>query len=459
MNLQLLRLVAAMQKASESEWTPAALFASGEQGAWYDPSDFSTMFQDTAGTVPVTAVGQSVARINDKSGRGNHATQATSASRPLLSARVSRLTKTEQFDDAVWAKTGATIDATQYTAPNGTLTADRLIETATTAIHRVIQSATFTSGVSFKAAVYVKAAERNFARLGVSGGAAGLAVAINLTTGALSSVVDTFGNYTGVTAAASDVGNGWWLLSLTATRASGGSDSGAVSVGASDALTASGSYAGDGASGIYIWGADLRVANDGVGLPAYQRVNTAADYDTVGFPQYLLFDGVDDGMATASIDFTATDKMTVLAGVRKLSDAAEGSIAELSATLASNNGTFRLTAPEGAAATLGFTSKGTAGVVASIGSIAAPATRVVTGLADISGDSVRIDINGVDGTPVTTDQGTGNFGNYPLYIGARNNASVRFNGRVYSLIVRGAASTTEQITAAETWVNGKTGAY
>jgi hypothetical protein len=65
-------------------WTPATLFASGEQGAWYDPSDFSTLFQDTAGTVPVTAVGQSVARINDKSGRGNHATQATTAARPLL---------------------------------------------------------------------------------------------------------------------------------------------------------------------------------------------------------------------------------------------------------------------------------------------------------------------------------------------------------------------------------------
>jgi hypothetical protein len=62
----------------------AALFAAGEQGVWYDPSDMSTMFQDTAGTVPVTAIGQQVARINDKSGRGNFAIQATAASRPLL---------------------------------------------------------------------------------------------------------------------------------------------------------------------------------------------------------------------------------------------------------------------------------------------------------------------------------------------------------------------------------------
>lgn len=65
-------------------WSPSVLFAAGEQGVWYDPSDFSTMFQDSAGTTPVTAVGQPVGRILDKSGRGNHASQSTSAARPVL---------------------------------------------------------------------------------------------------------------------------------------------------------------------------------------------------------------------------------------------------------------------------------------------------------------------------------------------------------------------------------------
>lgn len=51
--------------------------------AWYDPSDLATLFQDTAGTVPVTADGQAVARVNDKSGGGRHLTQATAANRPL----------------------------------------------------------------------------------------------------------------------------------------------------------------------------------------------------------------------------------------------------------------------------------------------------------------------------------------------------------------------------------------
>lgn len=48
-------------------FSPASLFASGEQGAWYDPSDLSTMFQDSEGTTPVTAVGQPVGLILDKS--------------------------------------------------------------------------------------------------------------------------------------------------------------------------------------------------------------------------------------------------------------------------------------------------------------------------------------------------------------------------------------------------------
>jgi hypothetical protein len=61
-----------------------SLFANNEQGFFYDPNDLSTMYQDAAGTVPVTGVGQAVGLIRDKSGRNNHAFQTTSASRPIL---------------------------------------------------------------------------------------------------------------------------------------------------------------------------------------------------------------------------------------------------------------------------------------------------------------------------------------------------------------------------------------
>jgi hypothetical protein len=52
---------------------------------WFDFSDLTTLFQDTGGTSPVTTTGQSIARINDKSGNARHATQATPAAMPTYS--------------------------------------------------------------------------------------------------------------------------------------------------------------------------------------------------------------------------------------------------------------------------------------------------------------------------------------------------------------------------------------
>jgi len=47
-------------------FTPADLFFLGEKGAYYSPSDISTLFQDEAGTVPVTADGDPVGLAVDK---------------------------------------------------------------------------------------------------------------------------------------------------------------------------------------------------------------------------------------------------------------------------------------------------------------------------------------------------------------------------------------------------------
>lgn len=51
----------------------AILFENNEIGVWYDPSDITTLFQDVLGTTPVTADGQVVKLIKDKSGNGYHA--------------------------------------------------------------------------------------------------------------------------------------------------------------------------------------------------------------------------------------------------------------------------------------------------------------------------------------------------------------------------------------------------
>lgn len=62
---------------------PSALFTPGILGAWWDVQDLSTLFSDTAMTVPAVVDGP-VAAHADKSGNGNHRIQATGASQPIL---------------------------------------------------------------------------------------------------------------------------------------------------------------------------------------------------------------------------------------------------------------------------------------------------------------------------------------------------------------------------------------
>jgi hypothetical protein len=51
---------------------------------WLDSADIATMFQDSAGTIPVTTAADPVGRISDKSGADRHIVQATAGSRPAF---------------------------------------------------------------------------------------------------------------------------------------------------------------------------------------------------------------------------------------------------------------------------------------------------------------------------------------------------------------------------------------
>lgn len=78
------------------------LFRRGEKGFWVSLSDFSSVFSDTSGTT-IANVGDPVARINDKSGNGNHLTQANLAKRPILREAVTgkRYLEFDGIDDCL----------------------------------------------------------------------------------------------------------------------------------------------------------------------------------------------------------------------------------------------------------------------------------------------------------------------------------------------------------------------
>ena len=71
-----------VDRVIRAPFSPLELFSGGKKGVWYDPSDLSTMFQDAAGTIPVTANGDPVGLIRDKSGNDSHIVQTVSAARP-----------------------------------------------------------------------------------------------------------------------------------------------------------------------------------------------------------------------------------------------------------------------------------------------------------------------------------------------------------------------------------------
>jgi hypothetical protein len=196
---------------------------------------------------------------------------------------------------------------------------------------------------------------------------------------------------------------------------------------------------------------------------SYQRVGNVSsdptDYDWQSQPLYLRFDGSDDYMLTNSVDFTGTDKMTVWAGVRKLSDASSAMLLELSTNGFNTNGGFYMSAPNTSSSNYGLTSRGTTGAFIAPSGFVAPVSNVLTGILSISPASIILRANATQAGSSTANQGTGNYGNYPLYIGRRGGTSLPFNGRIFSLIIRGAESTTQQIEQTETYVNQKTKAY
>jgi hypothetical protein len=178
--------------------------------------------------------------------------------------------------------------------------------------------------------------------------------------------------------------------------------------------------------------------------------------DAVTAPYGLQYDGIDDFLTTASVDFTATDKMAVVMGVRKLSDAATGFVAELSVDSSVNNGSFQIRAPNGAANNYLLGVRGSvAQALGTYTTYTAPISNVLTLLGDLGG-SLFARINGSQNS-ITNGTGGGNYGNYVLYFGRRAGSSSPFNGLDFGGICVNKTLTASQLSSAERWTASRTG--
>jgi len=310
----------------------------------------------------------------------------------------------------------STVSANAVTAPDGTLTADRLLETVTTNNFFIAQSITALSpaGKTYTVSTYAKKDTRDYVTLGITDISSGslYAVAVfNLNLGTVSTSGSAGTGYSVVSSSISSVGDGWYRCVVTVVAGTsvsflraviGISSAGTISVGAGGFQV----YLGSSTSGIYIWGDQLELGSTAT---PYQHVTTQYDVTEAGVQSlsYLAFDGASDWMETGTIT-PGADKAQVFAGVRKLSDGLTA-ITEFGPVVNTTNGTFWLGTNDAAAQDFAFGSRGSSATYALVDGYAAPTTNVLAGIGDISVDQTTLRVNGTQVAQSTSDQGTGNY--------------------------------------------------
>lgn len=368
-------------------WTRliASMYQNGEQGAWYDPSDLSTLFQDSAGTTPVTAVEQYVGKIVDKSPNALAFTQATSAARPVDSARVNGFTESEFRNGVSDAPIiGGSVTASTLTGYLGALAFGSGVDS-----YAYKTSPSSFLGSSVILSVIVQMTDLGVPVVNSNGPAADFCLVVNGGAASNSTVVSLGGGFYKVSSA-------YVLISVS---------TGVVK------------YAANSSRTFKATAYDIRPASRS-SLP-YQRVNTSTDYDTVGFPNYAKFDGIDDnwvsaagGGGVAGVYYCGAVQFNKVGAVQTiLSDAGTNTGYKLQLTAANQ---LKISAGNGTA----FTAINTTDVFA-LGDVS---------LCELWDDGTNLGVRLGEGTPVTVASPVVTAGTAQITIGKDNNAASNYAG-------------------------------
>ena len=237
-------------------------------------------------------------------------------------------------------------------------------------------------------------------------------------------------------------GSGWWLdgrFSPALTAPSTGGGGGTLTQQVIAYLIANGGYAWDGTPTAEVYTSTARTVRatsgsavgsiteiTGSGKNAEQTGSAMPTMDATG----IVF-ASGDFLVTPSIDFSGTDTMALGVNYTKSSDANGTSIMEAGGLNGGGAAGVSLRGPPySTGAGFGFVSKGS-GSTAEFNdapSWPAPTTKVLLGVGRISSDTCRLDVDGTTSGFTVADQGSGNYQNAPLYIGAGNNGTNLYFG-------------------------------
>jgi hypothetical protein len=226
--------------------------------------------------------------------------------------RTNLLTYSDDFANAAWTKGAASITSNTIIAPDGTLIGDALVEDTSTGAHVINRAVTVSNTTIYTFTIYAKPNGRSWIIIQLQSGTFAY---VNISTGAV-------GGTTGSpTVATTSVGNGWYRVSITGTSSST-SITNQIYLATADGTF---SYAGNGYSGVFIWGAQLEAgafATSYIPTVASQVTRSAdsasmtgtnfsswynnqqgsfyAEYDRIGINQFSrVFTAVDSGGSNA----------------------------------------------------------------------------------------------------------------------------------------------------------------
>lgn len=360
--------------------------------------------------------------------------QNTDANKPVVSRRDDKenlVLWSEDFSQAIWTKFSSSISADVTTAPNGKLTADKLKESNGIADHSLLYGGfplnTQSAGTDCIFELWAKPAERNQLRITI--GWSGSSGPVLNSTASVTFTLTGDGSYSPASGSIGEYSieaheNGWYKCSMKETIVNVGSVRPTIILGSSP-------YAGNGQSGLYIWGAHFRFSGSS---SEYVRTKGAAIHRGINNNRALYFDATQDRLTSSSTPHTLTSdisKATIFTVVEPYLSSGNDprSIISCEASPADGGWSLSLVNQSGVSKVVFHTDQG--GVTDSFVEtpyIINPYNVYVIGLIK-EGSNIRIYVNGELSVEGTIDEPS--VPTAPLKIGGQS--SISFGGKIAHL--------------------------
>lgn len=212
---------------------------------------------------------------------------------PFVTDNRNLLSYTEDFSNAYWNKLRTSVTPNATTAPDGTLTADAVFETAVTDFHGLENASAFTlvNGSTYTQSIYVKPVGRRYVALTTQWGGGTLGAWFDTQN------VVVYSTDSGVTANITTANNGFYRITITRTSPA---TNGYMNVWYDDSTPTAGvyftgnTYLGDVTKGFYIWGAQLELGSTAT---TYQPIATTQQSYISNQFKYNLVNPVDSDAA------------------------------------------------------------------------------------------------------------------------------------------------------------------